>query len=69
MSECELLNLPRMSRRLGVAQQWLKEEADAGRVPCLKAGKRYLFDAVAVQGAIASRAARSQPGEKGVNRA
>jgi hypothetical protein len=40
----EILSLARMARRLGVTQQWLRAEADAGRVPCLKAGKRYLFN-------------------------
>ena len=52
----ELFGLSRMSRRLGVTMQWLREQADAGKVPCLKAGKRYLFNPVAVQEALAAKA-------------
>ena len=61
----ELLSLPRMARRLGVTQQWLRDQADAGRVPNLKAGRRYLFNAGAVEQALAVEAA-SLPTEKGV---
>ena len=39
----ELLSLSRMSLRAGVTQQWLREQADTGNIPCLKAGRRYLF--------------------------
>jgi hypothetical protein len=31
-------------------------------VPCLKAGKRYLFNAAAVQDAVATRAAETRQG-------
>lgn len=54
-----LLSLARMSRKLGVTQQWLRDEADAGRVPHLRAGRRYLFDPSAVETALARRAAQS----------
>lgn len=56
----ELLTLARMARRLGVTQQWLREQADAGKVPYLKAGKRYLFNADAVHDAVATRAAKTR---------
>lgn len=52
----ELLTLPRMARRLGVTQAWLRDEAKAERVPCLMAGNRYLFDPEAVQAALVARA-------------
>lgn len=58
----ELLTLARMARRVGVSQEWLRTEADAGRVPCLKAGKRYLFNSVAVAEALAAQAAQSRQG-------
>lgn len=58
----ELLSLPRMARRLGVTSTWLKTQADAGKVPCLRAGKRYLFNALAVQDALAVEAAKKRPG-------
>ncbi|HUY89265.1 MAG TPA: hypothetical protein VMV10_11065 [Pirellulales bacterium] len=47
-----------MARRLGITQTWLRAEADAGRVPCLRAGTRYLFAAAAVEKALAERASR-----------
>ena len=60
----ELLPLSRMARRLGVPQQWLREQADAGRVPCLRAGTRYLFSAAAAQEALAVMAARTRAGDE-----
>lgn len=53
-----LLPLSRMARRLRVTAAWLRTEADAGRVPCLRAGKRYLFAPEAVERALADRASR-----------
>ena len=54
----ELLTLPRMARRLQVTQTWLKEQAQAGTVPSLAAGRnRYLFNADAVAAALAQKAA------------
>ena len=55
----DLLSLGRMARRLGVTQQWLRDQADAGNIPCLKAGNRYLFNPVAVQEALAAKAAQT----------
>jgi len=52
----ELFSLSRMAGRLGVTQAWLREQADAGNVPGLKAGKRYLFNVDAVQEALAKAA-------------
>lgn len=53
----ELLNLSRMARRLGVSARWLREQAESGRVPCIKAGVRLIFEPTAVQAEIARRAA------------
>jgi excisionase family DNA binding protein len=58
----DLLSLPRQARRLGVTQKWLREQADAGRIPCLKAGNRYLFNPTAVQEMLTARAAKTQHG-------
>jgi hypothetical protein len=46
-----------MARYLRVAVAWLCAEADAGRVPCLRAGKVYLFHPPAVERALVVRAA------------
>ncbi len=32
------------SRALGLPADWLRDEALAGRIPCLRAGTRLLFD-------------------------
>ena len=58
----ELLPLSRMARRLRVTQSWLRSEADAGRVPCLRADSRYLFVAEAVERILADRAANERQG-------
>ena len=55
-----LLNLARMARRVGVTQAWLKAEAEAGRVPLLRAGTRYLFSEAAVREALLDRARTGQ---------
>lgn len=53
----ELLTLSRMARRLGVGVRWLRDEAVAGRIPCIKAGSKFIFEAKAVETEIACRAA------------
>jgi hypothetical protein len=58
--DSELLTLPRMARRLRVTVAWLRDEADAGRVPCLRAGSRYLFAPAAVESVLAERASRTE---------
>jgi hypothetical protein len=58
----ELLSLSRLARRLGVTQAWLRDQADCGRVPCLKAGKRYLFNVDAVQATLVKRAKSKREG-------
>jgi len=55
----ELLTLPKMARKLGVTQKWLREQAASGKVPALKAGNRFLFNSEAVQRAICNSAASS----------
>uniref|UniRef100_A0A6M3L3D6 Uncharacterized protein n=1 Tax=viral metagenome TaxID=1070528 RepID=A0A6M3L3D6_9ZZZZ len=55
----ELLPLARAARRMGVTVQWLKAEAKAGRVPCLQAGTRYIFDFAALTHALSERAAQA----------
>lgn len=58
----ELLSLSRMARRLGITQRWLRGQADAGKLPCLKADNRYLFNPIAVQESLAAKAARTRQG-------
>lgn len=43
------------SRRLGVPQSWLRDEARAGRVPCLLIGRTFYFDLDLVRASLAER--------------
>ncbi|MHB1157674.1 MAG: hypothetical protein ACYC26_12675 [Phycisphaerales bacterium] len=56
----ELVNLSGLARRLrrfGLSKQWLKAEAEAGRLPCMRIGRRLLFSIGAVEAALIRRAA------------
>ena len=55
-----LIPLNVMARRLRVPVTWLREEAEAGRVPCLKAGRAILVNPDAVNAALTERAARER---------
>jgi hypothetical protein len=46
--------------RLGVPAAWLRQEAQAGRVPCLRAGRRLLFNVTLVEHALLERAVHGQ---------
>lgn len=48
--------------RLGLPAAWLRAEADAGRVPVLRAGRQRLFNVEDVERALVERA-RQQKGE------
>lgn len=56
MDEKRLLQTGPMARRLRVPAKWLRDEAEAGRVPALRAGKVFLFDAEAVETVLRERA-------------
>ena len=66
----DLLPLRRMAARLGVPSKWLKEQAEAGKVPGLQAGNRWLFapdvaaDAVRVMAGDALAGLLSKGGDK-----
>lgn len=51
-----LIRLRDMASQLGVPSKWLKEQAEAGKIPALKAGGRWLFDAVATTEAVSRMA-------------
>lgn len=51
-----LLPLNIVARRLRVPVRWLQAEADAGRVPCLRAGNVFICDPDAVESALLERA-------------
>ena len=54
----ELVPLPACADYFGLPATWLRTEADAGRIPMLRAGRRRLFNLDAVRRVLADRAAR-----------
>ncbi len=53
--DAKLLSLNELAERTGLPAAWLKREADAGRLPCIRAGRRRMFDLGAVLSALAER--------------
>lgn len=49
------MHLGAMARRLRVPSTWLRSEAEAGRIPHLRAGSALLFDPVTVERIVAER--------------
>ena len=45
-----------VSKHFGVPRAWLKREADAGRLPCLRVGRRRMFAPEAVRVELERRA-------------
>jgi excisionase family DNA binding protein len=57
-----LLSLPALAEALNLPEEWIKDEADAGRIPHLRIGKRYRFNREAVIRNLAERAAKAGEG-------
>ena len=55
-----LTNLAGLSARLRLPPDWLRAEALAGRIPCLRVRRKLLFNPDAVEKALAERAADRQ---------
>lgn len=55
-----LLTLPLLARRLRVTVRWLRGEAEAGRVPAVRADRTFLFNSEAVEQALLDRAAEER---------
>lgn len=58
----DLLPLRRMAARLGVPSQWLREQAESGKVPGLRAGDRWLFVPDVATAAVRSMAGDAMAG-------
>lgn len=56
------MNLAGLARELRLPREWLMVEADAGRLPCLRVGRKRIFNLEAVRAALAERAATSFAG-------
>lgn len=59
----DLVTVHGLAQRLRLSRSWLIAEADAGRLPFLRADRRRLFSVEAVRQALAKRAAEF-PGAK-----
>lgn len=64
MENEKLLPVGPMARRLRVPVQWLRAEAEAGRIPHLRAGKAFLFDPATVEQVLIERARGRTGGAK-----
>lgn len=53
----DLLSLPALAKALNLPKEWIKAEADAGKLPHLRIGKRYRFNHEAVVRTLTERAA------------
>jgi excisionase family DNA binding protein len=56
--DSRLLSLPALAEALKLPESWLKAEADAGKIPHLRIGKRYRFNLQTVVEVLAQRAAQ-----------
>jgi hypothetical protein len=63
------LPLGMTARLLRVPAAWLRAEAEAGRIPHLKAGRVFLFDPETVERVLLERARQLPPQGKEVDRA
>jgi hypothetical protein len=63
----QLLRLSQLAHRLHLPRPWLRDEARAGRIPCLRIGRKLLFSLPAVERVLANRAAAVE--RQGVPRA
>jgi hypothetical protein len=62
IQQAKLLPVGPMARRLRVPAKWLREEAEAGRVPCLKADRAFLFDPETTEAVLLQRARHEHAG-------
>ena len=59
------ISLHDLSQRSGLPSSWLRSEAEAGRLPSLRAGRRLMFHAETVERVLLERAARQVQAAEG----
>jgi hypothetical protein len=64
MQNQKLINLFGLARELNLPVAWLKSEALAGRIPCLRIGHRLRFNKEAVESALSKRARMGEVNEQ-----
>ena len=60
MDQPSFTNLRHTAARLGVPASWLRQEAKAGRVPSLQAGRQLKFNIEEVRKALFDRAKETE---------
>lgn len=60
-----LLTLPELSRELKIPRSWLQEQTKAQRLPCLRIGRRILYDRQAVEDTLIAWARVGAPPSHG----
>jgi len=53
----KFVSLDVLATSLALPMAWLRKQADAGAVPCLRIGRRRLFDVESVRAVLSKRAA------------
>jgi hypothetical protein len=61
----DLLTLHQLAARLRLPREWLRAEALAGHLPCLRVGRKLLFNLSIVERILAERAATSREVARG----
>jgi hypothetical protein len=56
--ETRFISLGELARATQIPTAWLKRESDAGRLPCIRAGKMLRFDLAAVVRYLTDRSER-----------
>ena len=57
----DLMNVHGLARELRLPAEWLQREAESGRIPALRIGRKHLFNLTAVKRTLAQRAAQHTP--------
>ncbi|MFC1762239.1 hypothetical protein ACFL6U_09175 [Planctomycetota bacterium] len=60
MASKDTISLNRLAYELNLPFGWLKREAEAGRIPSLRIGRRRLFNLDAVTTTLSERAAQTR---------
>jgi hypothetical protein len=58
--ESDLLPLAAMARKARIPSKWLRQEAEAGRIPHLNAGGQLLFNSQIVESLLLKLASRTE---------
>jgi hypothetical protein len=60
-AEANLISMHGLARELRLPAAWLQKEANFGRIPALRIGRKWLFNLQAVKAVLAERAAQPAP--------